>query len=303
MSTGAQAVRTDADRIRERLVAATPLVERRAVLAGVPTAILEAGAGDPLVLLHGQGEFWGVWMPILDDLAATHHVIVVDLPGHGTSEPVDGTLDADTVRSWVDALIGETCRRPPTLVGHLLGGAIAARYAVEHGDRLSHLVLLDSMGLGWYRPSPRFAIPMVRFMARPTPRSRDRLFHQCFLDFDAAGENLSEHWDDLRDYALDRARTSVNQAALRALMPRVGVPPIAPADLDRITAPVTLIHGRHDLQVPLAAAERASSRHGWPLHVIEDCRDDPAVEQPKALVDALRTALAHPTHITREERS
>lgn len=295
MSTSAPATRTDADRIRERLVAATPLAERRALLAGVSTAILEAGEGPPVILLHGQGEFWGVWMPIIDGLAATYRVVVVDLPGHGTSEVVDGSLDTSGLRRWVDALIDETCDRRPVLVGHLLGGAIAARYAVEHGDRLSHLVLLDSMGLAWYRPSPRFAIPMVRFVARPTPRSRDRLFQQCFLDFDAVGEHFAEHWDDLRAYALDRARTSANQSALRALMPRLGMPPIATADLERITAPVTLIHGRHDLQVPLAAAERASGRHGWSLHVIEDCRDDPAVEQPEAFLAALQTALTTPT--------
>lgn len=283
---------TGSARLRQRLVDATPLAERRALLAGVSTAILEAGQGPPIVLLHGQGEFWGVWMPVVDDLARTHHVIVVDLPGHGTSEVLDNPLDAAATRRWVDALIDETCDgSPPVLAGHLLGGAIAARYAVDHGRRLAHLVLIDTLGLAWYRPSPRFAIPMVRFLARPTPRSRDRLFDKCFVDFDRTGENFGDHWNDLRDYALAQARTDGNQAALRSLLPSVGMRPIPAEDLGRITTPTTLVHGRHDLQVPLRAAERASARHGWPLHVIEDARDDPAAEQPEALLAVLRHAV------------
>ena len=55
-------------------------------------------------------------------------------------------------------------------------------------------------------------------------------------------------------------------------------------------SPPRLIWGRHDLATPLEVAEAASARHGWPLHVIEDCADDPPVEQPEAFLAALRTA-------------
>lgn len=282
---------THAERIRQRLLAGTPLTGRHAQLAGVRTAIQEAGDGPSIILLHGQGEFWAVWMGVIDDLVRTHHVIVVDLPGHGASIVVDGKLDAKRTSRWLGELIDATCSQPPVVAGHLLGGAIAARYAVDHGDRLAHLVLVDTLGLAWYRPSLKFAVPLVRFLARPTPSSRDRLFNECFVDFDRVGDQFGRHWDDVRDYALDRARRPAVKAAMNQLLPRVGVPPIASDDLDRITTPTTLIHGRHDLQVPLKAAERASARHGWPLHVIEDARDDPAAEQPEALVAALRSAV------------
>jgi pimeloyl-ACP methyl ester carboxylesterase len=49
--------------------------------------------------------------------------------------------------------------------------------------------------------------------------------------------------------------------------------------------------GRHDLATRLRVAEAASARHDWPLHVIEDCADDPPLEQPEAFVAALRTAI------------
>jgi hypothetical protein len=43
--------------------------------------------------------------------------------------------------------------------------------------------------------------------------------------------------------------------------------------------------------VRLNVATDASERYGWPLHVIEDARDDPAIEQPRAFLEALRMAL------------
>ena len=212
MTTPTQHHPTDAASIHRRLLAAAPVSQRHVDAAGVRTAVYEGGEGPPMVLLHGQGELWGVWLPVLDELVATHRVVVVDLPGHGGSLEVDASLDATTLVRWLDEVIDATCEQPPVLVGHLLGGAIAVRYAVAHGDRLEHLVLVDPMGLNWFRPSPRFAIPMVRFMARPTPVSRDRLFDQCFrfrmhdpgpfsqqrvkLDLDALagdGQHLVEH--------------------------------------------------------------------------------------------------------------
>ncbi|NIP58456.1 MAG: hypothetical protein GWM92_09305 [Gemmatimonadetes bacterium] len=56
--------------------------------------------------------------------------------------------------------------------------------------------------------------------------------------------------------------------------------------------PTHLIWGRHDKAIPLRVAEDAASRHGWPLHVIDDARDDPKLEQPEAFLGAMRRALA-----------
>lgn len=280
---------------RDQLLAAMPVTERQLKPAGIPTAVLEGGEGPPVVLLHGHGEFAAVWIRTVPDLVRTHRVILPDLPGHGASEVGDGRLDADTVLRWLDELIDQTCDVPPVLVGHLLGGAIAARYAVNHGDRLACLILVDTMGLGWFRPAPSFALPMMRFVTRPTPRSRDRLFDRCFLDMDRVGEQAGEQWKPLLTYALDRARTPSAQAALRHLIPRLGMRPIPPGDLESIDVPTTLIHGQHDLQVRLKLAEAASAKYGWPLHVIEDCRDDPAAEQPEAFLRAFRASVATST--------
>lgn len=59
---------------RERLPARAPATQRRLSLSGASTALLEAGAGPPLVL-HGQGGFAGSWWSAIPGLATTHHVI------------------------------------------------------------------------------------------------------------------------------------------------------------------------------------------------------------------------------------
>ena len=276
---------------RERLLAGIPVAERRLQLAGVSTAVLEGGDGPPVVLLHGGGEFAATWMRVIPDLVATHRVVAPDLPGHGASQVADGPLDANRVLAWLGELIERTCPSPPALVGHLLGGAIAARFASDQGDRLSRLVLVDTYGLGRFRPAPRFALAMIGFLARPTERTQDRLYRQCMVDLDGLREQLGERGELLEAYALDRARTPSVKAALRSLMPQLGVPAIPLAELARIAVPTTLIWGRHDRQVRLGVAEAASARHGWPLHVIEDAADDPAAEQPETFLRALRTAF------------
>ena len=281
-------------RPRARLVAASGLAERHARLAGVDTAILEGGDGPPILLLHGQGEFWAVWMPVIRELVTTNRVVAVDLPGHGASG-WDEDLDHRDVMTWLEEVLTATCPEPPIVAGHLLGGAMAARHAIDNGDDLAHLVLVDSMGLGWFRPSLRFMLPMARFMVAPTAQTRDRLFAECFVDFDRVGRNFGDHWDDVRDCALESSLEPIQQAALRRMLPRLGMPPIAASDLAHITTPTSLIHGRHDLQVDLALAQRASRMFGWPLHVVDDARDDPAAECPAQFVAALRAAVANGT--------
>lgn len=277
---------------RAQLLAALPVSDRRIELAGVSTAVLEGGEGQPLVLLHGQGEFAEIWMRVIPDLVRTHRVIIPDLPGHGASAVIDGALDADRVLDWLGALIERTCSTPPALVGHLLGGAIAARFAIDHGSRLSRLVLVDALGLGRFFPTPRFALEMIRFLVRPTERSQDRLFRQCFVDLDGLRQQMGEDLGLLEAYTLDRARTPGLKAALRSLMPQFAMRPLPSTDLAQIAVPTSLIWGRQDRQVRLTIAEDASARYGWPLHVIDGAAADSAVEQPAAFLEALRDALA-----------
>jgi pimeloyl-ACP methyl ester carboxylesterase len=278
---------------RNQLLAELPVKERRLELAGVSSAVLEGGDGPPVLLLHGPGEFAALWGRVIPDLVTTYRVVAPDLPGHGATGLPDGPLDNDCVLAWLGELIERTCASPPALVGHLLGGAIAAHFASERPDQLSRLVLVDSFGLGWNRPSPRFALPLLAYIARPTERTRDRFLAQCFVDFDRLRDEMAERFEPIGAYSLEWARTRTAKAALRSLMPEYGMRPIPRDVLARIAVPTALIWGRHDLQTRLSVAESASARYGWPLHVIEGARDDPFFEQPEAALRALRASLGN----------
>ena len=277
---------------RGRLLAGLPMTEQRLLLAGVATVVLEGGEGRPVVLLHSSGEFAAVWMRVIPELVTAHRVIAPDLPGHGASEVGDAPLGTDRVLAWLGHLIERTCPSPPVLVGRGLGGAIAARFAIDHGPRLERLVLVDAFGLAAFDPAPEFGLAVNRFLQEPTERTRDEMFRHCFVDLDGVRAQVGERWAPLAGYTLEAARTASLRAALDTLMPRFGLPAIAPAYLARITVPTALVWGRQDLQVRLEVAEAASARHGWPLHVIDDAGDEAPMEQPQAFLEALRRALA-----------
>jgi pimeloyl-ACP methyl ester carboxylesterase len=276
---------------RERLLAGIPAIEHRLELAGVSTAVLEGGDGPPIVLLHGPGASAAHWMRVIPRLVPAHRVIAPDLPGQGASEVADGPLDGERVLGWLEVLIDRTCPSPPALVGNALGGAIAARFAARHGDRISRLVLVDALGLVPLEPAPEFGRALHGFLAQPSEETHDVLWRYCALDLAGVRTALGERWEPFRAANVALARTLSVQVALGALMEHFGAPAIAPAELARITVPTTLIWGRHDLATPLAVAEAASARHAWPLHVIEDCGDDPPIEQPEAFLCALHTAI------------
>jgi pimeloyl-ACP methyl ester carboxylesterase len=276
---------------RERLLAELPVTERRLVLAGIPTAVLEGGEGKPVVLLHGPMANATHWRWVIPSLAATHRVIVPDLPGHGVSGSGEAGIDVDRVKAWLGALIDATCRTPPALVGQLLSGAIAARFASRQERPLARLVLVDTFGLRPFQPAPEFGQALSNFLAQPTERTHTDLWQHCAFNLDALRERVGPQWPPFEAYNLDRARMPSVQAAVGALMEAFAVPEIPSGDLARIAVPTTLIWGRHDRATPLAVAEQASARFGWPLPVIESCNDDPPIEQPEALLSALRHAL------------
>jgi pimeloyl-ACP methyl ester carboxylesterase len=198
------------------------------------------------------------------------------------------TPTEDEMDRWLDELIERTCPVPPVLVGHVIGGAIAARYASRHPDRIRSLVLVDTLGLKRFRPAPRFALRMVAFLARPNPRSYDRFMHQCSYDLDDLRRSLGTQWEPFVTYNVSAA-SGPGSKAVGPLLRRFGLGAISPDTLDAISVPTALIWGRHDRANRLRVAERASARYGWPLHVIDDCADDPARDRPAEFLRALRS--------------
>ena len=278
------------DDARRAATAGLPVEDRRLELAGVHTAVLEGGDGPPVVLLHGPVANAVHWRRVIPALAERHRVVAPDLPGQGATAPTAGGTPGE-VLAWLDALLDRTCDAPPAMVGVTIGGAIAACYAAEHRGRLDSLVLVDALGLAPFAPAPRFGAALNAFLAEPGAESYDGLWQVCAFDVDRMGAAMGESWDTLRAYAIELLGEPGTMAGLGALMQAFALQPIHDDVLARIDVPTTLVWGRQDLATTLVAAEAASERHGWPLHVIDDCADEPPMERPEALLAVLEQAI------------
>lgn len=276
---------------RARLLEEIPVQEKKTVLAGIPTALLVGGAGPPLVLLHGPGESSVNWRWVLPELMDSHRVVAPDLPAHGATEGEDEPLDERRVLDWLGALVRETSPVPPVLVGHVLGGALAARYAADPDrDSLRGLVLVDALGLDRFRPSLRFLLGLLGFQARPSERTYRWFMKQCAYDRASLRDRMGELWETFVSYNVQLARSPKSKTAGR-MFRKLGLPRIPAEELERIDVPTALVWGRHDRALPLQIAENANQRYGWPLHVVEDAADDPFRDRPRAFLRALREIL------------
>lgn len=277
--------------VRKQLLAELLVTERHMVLGGVSTTVLEGGEGTPMVLLHGPGEYAAKWFRVIPDVVESYRVIAPDLPGHGTSRPLDGEFGVGHILAWLDDLIEQRCEEPPVLVGHVLGGAIAARFAAARGERLRSLVLVDALGLSDFQPTPEFGAALNEFVREPSEATHEELWQRCAYDLEALRHGLGDLWDAVKTYNIDRAGDVELHATQQRLMELFGLSAIPAADLEGIAVPTSLIWGRHDLATAVGVAEDASVRYGWPLHIVENAADDPPFEQPQAFLDALSDAL------------
>ena len=132
-------------RARVLVLAALALILFSAHTLPPPSAPLAAafGRGPTIVLLHGLGSSATTWLPTGRILARRHHVVLVDLPGHGTSAmPEPFSLERAT--QALDGALARAAKEPVVLVGHSLGGLVAAAEACEHPGRVRALVLIET---------------------------------------------------------------------------------------------------------------------------------------------------------------
>jgi pimeloyl-ACP methyl ester carboxylesterase len=105
--------------------------------------------GTPVVFIHGIGASLYAWRHQLNPLvAAGYRVVAFDNRGFGFSDkPAHGYRNADYAHLLV-SLLDSLGIASAVLVGHSMGGAIAAEVAIAHPDRVRGLVLIDAAGYG-----------------------------------------------------------------------------------------------------------------------------------------------------------
>ena len=108
------------------------------------TAWERHGSGPAVVLVHGFGLNRAMWQWQLPALTPHFSVLTYDLLGHGESAPPAGTPDLAMFSRQLLGLMDRCAIERAAVVGFSLGGMIARRVALDRGDRLSALAILNS---------------------------------------------------------------------------------------------------------------------------------------------------------------
>jgi pimeloyl-ACP methyl ester carboxylesterase len=210
--------------------------------------VVELGSGPVLLLVHGFGaSTYDFEEAAIEPLAKSHRVIAVDLYGFGWSERSDDfrygwTLWADELYGTLDSLGVERA----SVLGHSMGGAVAAVFAARHPERIDRLVLADAL----YPAEPGETPVVFRILQTPI---LGELALGLVADLSAPGFSpthgeRAQAWCRIagtRQAALRYVRDTSKRAELAAAYPQ-------------IAAPTLILHGTEDVNVPLAAAERTA---------------------------------------------
>jgi pimeloyl-ACP methyl ester carboxylesterase len=213
----------------------------------VPVRYFEGGAGRPLVFLHGAGGLEAA-DPFLAALAEKYHVHAPLLPGYGDSEECSELRDMldFTLHTWdvVDSLGLDD----PILVGHSMGGMIAAEMAAVAPHDVSRLGLIAPAGL-WL---DRFPIPDF-FSMLPFQLAAVLFYDETMgaLLMAGGGANFADpEW--LKNYLVRNARQLGTAGKILFPIPERGLA----GRLYRIKAKTMIVWGESDKLIPLAYAER-----------------------------------------------
>jgi|APHM01.1.fsa_nt_gi Predicted hydrolases or acyltransferases (alpha/beta hydrolase superfamily) len=257
---------------------------------------LDAGAGDPVVLLHGAGiDAAGVsWKHVIPELAETHRVIAPDLPGHGESGKPNLRYTTEYYIDVLGALIEDLELSAPSLAGISMDGGIALGYALA--NEVDRLALVDSYGLGTdtgWRPAAAttLQIPVadrvgwdVMGATEGTVRGTlDGYLHNPTQDV------VEDVHEILQQPGYGRAMRSWQRSEFRLY----GFRTCYLDDLARLAVPTLLVHGANDTLFPSAWSERADERlDNSELHVFEKCGHWPPRERPDQFNDVLSAFMA-----------
>lgn len=267
---------------------------------GTEIHVHEAGDGPPVVLLHGGiiDAATVTWSPVLERLAADHHVVAPDLMGYGESDLPQGPYSiarhADVVAGVLDALdLG-----PVTLAGLSMGGGVAIQVALDRPDLVASLVPIDAYGLGSALPNGRLsyllaevqvfnrlAIVLFRRSRGLTRASLGGIVHDLeALDADAVDAVFEEVQRPSAGAAFRRFRA--------AEVGRDGYRTTFDDRFEDLTVPTHFLHGDHDEVFPLAWAERAARRvPDGSLTVLPDCAHWAPRENPDRVAALVRDAV------------
>ena len=249
----------------------------------------DVGRGErPLVLVHGYTGSRRDFRPVLSALAESTRVIALDQRGHGDSTHLfrDSLYSLDLLAKDLTAVLEAVGAPPADLLGHSMGGMIAARAALARPDLVSSLILMNTSGQAHQMPLPQ---PASTF--RQGIRAMKAMFTADTVEtLLATLEGGPEVVDRFRPI-LHRNLISTDRAAYRSLRRDIGVGRDLLPELDRLACPTSIIVGERDATFLGASQTLARVIPGAQLVVLPAAGHQPQFETPGPWLRAVRAHL------------
>ncbi len=194
-----------------------------------PTHILISGPQDapPLLLLHGLGDTALLWMPLLSALGSAYRLCAPDIPGQpGKSAPVRLPYTGPSYPEWLQDVLDALDVACTDVIGLSLGSYLALRLGAAAPQRVRRLGLLSPAGMAPVRLSTLLQLlPVGLFPSRAVFR--------WFME---------RYGATVTDQALERA-----SLMSKHYIPAPPPPVLSPGELSRVSAPVSLLVGEHEI--------------------------------------------------------
>ena len=173
---------------------------------GVRLHYVDEGAGDPVLMLHGQPTWSYLWRKIIPSIAASRRAIAPDLMGFGLSDkPPDRDYTFVEHAGMLERLIETLGLKDLTLVLHDWGGPIGLQYAVRHPENMKALVLVSTFAGTGFRAPWWFRLPTRTPLLSDLLVRRFNLFGRYAIRFGSLSrvpaEVLREYRERHPDYA------------------------------------------------------------------------------------------------------
>jgi pimeloyl-ACP methyl ester carboxylesterase len=259
-----------------------------------------AGAGPPVVLIHGMVNSSRHWAAVAEQLARDHTVIAPDLIGHGDSATPRGDYSLGAHAAGIRDLLTVIGVERASIVGHSLGGGVAMQFFYQFPQRTERLVLISSGGLG------REVSPLLRGAALPGVSKLVSLAaHRGVLGaLWQAGQQMRKRGSRQGIYlqAVVRALRPLEQpgareAFLQTLRSVIDVHGQRVSAQDRLyllrDVPTLIVWGERDRTIPLEHGRRA--HHDIPhsrFETLPRAAHFPHLEDPDGLAAVLQDFLA-----------
>lgn len=166
---------------------------------------LEAGVGEPLILLHSVGQSLYTWRNVFADLSENYRVIAVDLPGHGYSgrpETLNYSMDemAEVIRLFLDAKGIQSAH----MIGFSMGAMYMLRFLSLWPDRVANCIAITPGGITEQMPKlvHQMQKPLLNVFARNLYSSSDvrKMLLECVTDREMVDDHMvNEYYDPVAD--------------------------------------------------------------------------------------------------------